>query len=93
MKALAVHMLQFINVSQGQDSNIGVRPQHCEDRVPVLNSENVISITMESQETTHGKSHLFPSFPSDIPSAWDKPVACQPSRLVFPFPPNNGRTV
>lgn len=36
MKTLAVHMLQFIDISQGQDGDVGVWPQHCEDRVPVL---------------------------------------------------------
>lgn len=36
MKTPAVHMLQLIDISQGQDGDIGVRPQHCEDRVLVL---------------------------------------------------------
>lgn len=42
MKALAVHMLQLIDISQGQDGDVGVRSQHCKDGIPVLDREYVL---------------------------------------------------
>lgn len=63
MKALAVHMLQFINISQRQDGDIEVWPKHCEDRVPVLDRENIVSIMMGSPRNKIWRSLTF-SHPS-----------------------------
>lgn len=42
--------------------------------------------------TTHEVCRLLPSFLGDVPRACNKPVACQPSRLVLPSPPDGGCT-